>query len=51
LTVAVGRAEVGNVSPAAQIAPDELDAVLKVIDFTLDAAVDRMRSDATMPRW
>jgi N-methylhydantoinase A/oxoprolinase/acetone carboxylase beta subunit len=44
VAVVLGRAEVGTVTPAAQIAANELEAVLNVIDLTLDAAVDRMRT-------
>jgi N-methylhydantoinase A/oxoprolinase/acetone carboxylase beta subunit len=44
VAVARGRTEVGNVSPSAQITPNDLDAVLERIDGALDAAVDRMRT-------
>jgi N-methylhydantoinase A/oxoprolinase/acetone carboxylase beta subunit len=44
VAVALGRGEVGNVSPGGRFDPRDLDAVLETIDLTLDAAVDRMRT-------
>lgn len=44
VAVALGRGEVGNVSPAKDSDAGEFDAVLEMIDLTLHAAVDRMRT-------